>query len=628
MTTKKRETKTGGIFIRFFIRFGEFLKNILILFRQNFKEVMAFILIWSVISAVVTSFLKDLLIAAMMKVSGVTYIVPANLKQVMLHPVSVILIILFLVVMTLFSLFKIAGLLHVFSMAQIGRSTNLTSMLMAGFRACKKAIHPKNWLLIIFLLVLFPLTKVFPLASSTFKLILPGFVNQTIEYTSSLSILYNVIYVGIVFILTIYIFSINSFVMQKKSFIQSCKESRHLGKGKYIETLITLILLTLILNFVINTVSSGIVMNGNELINLIKGNSGNIVIKSEAVGTSTYVLRQILKSFISPAINNAALTVLFYRQVDEKGELATISSSTFKTTPGSKFKSSVLVTIMAVLIAVSAVTTSIKYSYLAEEVDTPYVCAHRGDNVNAPENTMEAFELAAYENLKWIELDVHQTSDGIIVCNHDSTIQRVTGQNLAIHDHTYEELSSCEFGDWMPGDYKHVVIPKLEDVLLMAKANDMHVQVELKGHQDDVNFEENVLAVINKTGMHDNVMIIGQDALRIQRINELDPSITKAYCVFVGMGNIEDIEYSDNISIEESYVTPELVRQMHAQGKKVFCWTVDRDDTVQYLVSCDVDVIGTDNPLLISNAVEKADRSGGLPRFFHIVMHLIAQMDK
>ena len=67
---------------------------------------------------------------------------------------------------------------------------------------------------------------------------------------------------------------------------------------------------------------------------------------------------------------------------------------------------------------------------------------------------------------------------------------------------------------------------------------------------------------------------------------------------------------------------------MHDQGILVFCWTVDRDDTVQYLVSCDVDVIGTDNPMLISAAVEKADFSGGLARVFHIVMHTIAKMDR
>lgn len=180
----------------------------------------------------------------------------------------------------------------------------------------------------------------------------------------------------------------------------------------------------------------------------------------------------------------------------------------------------------------------------------------------------------------------------------------------------------------MPGGYENVTITTLKEALDLAKANHMNVQVELKGHSSDVNFEENVLKVINDAQMHDNVMIIAQDASRLQRVKELDPTITKGYCMVIAVGNLNDIDYTDNITIEETNVTPELVRQMHAKGKKVFCWTVDLDDTVQYLVSCGVDVIGTDNPMLISNAVEKADYRGGLARRFHIVMHIIANMDK
>ena len=61
---------------------------------------------------------------------------------------------------------------------------------------------------------------------------------------------------------------------------------------------------------------------------------------------------------------------------------------------------------------------------------------------------------------------------------------------------------------------------------------------------------------------------------------------------------------------------------------QVFCWTVDLEDTIQYLVSCDVDVIGTDNPLMVSAALDTVDYSGGIPRAFHILMNTIARMDK
>lgn len=613
--------------VHFLRNFVQFLKEVLRLFRRDYIEGTIFILFCTIFTAVATSVLKELLIKAMMKVSGVTYIAPVNARQVFFNPISIILMMIFAVIVTLFSLFEIAGLLHTFSVGRTGRETNLTCMFMAGFRACRKALHPKNWLLILFILILFPLTRLLPLSGSTFKLILPGFIKQTIDYTNGLSILYNIIYLGLIFSLTIYIFSINSFVIQKESLFKSCTRSRKLGKGHYIETLLSMFLLTVILNFMINSVSSIIVVNVKELISFLKGNA-SVVAKSEDVGTYTYVLRQILKSFVSPAINNAALTVLFYKYVDEKSELYTLSADIFKVKEYSFKRSAAFVIGLVSFSLLVLGAFSYKYSYLMEEVERPLVCAHRGDNVNAPENTMAAFELAKSENLTWIELDVHQTSDGVIICSHDATLKRTTRYNFAIHDHTYSELSSCEFGDWMPGDYEHVVVPKLEEVLLFAKENEMKVQVELKGHPLDAYFEENVLKVINDTGMHDNVMIIAQDAKRLQRIMELDPTITKAYCMVFALGDLNDIPYTDNITVEETYVTPELVRKMHEKGIKVFCWTVDRDDTVQYLVSCGVDVIGTDNPMLINTALDKADYSGGFARAFHIVMNMIANMDK
>ncbi len=611
----------------YFQGFGRFFKRVLLLFTQDYVETALFILFCTIITAATTSILKKLLVKAMMLVSGVTYIAPVNLKQVLLNPLSIIMMLLFAVIVTLMSLFEIAGLLHTFSVAQAGRETNLTCMFMAGFRACWKALNPRNWPIMVFILVLVPLTKLLPLSGSTFKLILPGFVNQTIDYTKWLNVLYYVLYWVLILFLAVYIFSINGFVLQKESFFKSCSKSRKLCKGHVIEVLLNMFLLTVILNFTINSVSSIIVVNGEELMSFMR-RTGNVVAKSEAVGTYTYALRQVLKSFLSPAINNAALTVLFYKFLDDKTKKETVSSEVHELKEYSMKRTVAFVVSLAVVsLAIIGVMTY-RYSYLFESVDRPLVCAHRGDNVNAPENTMPAFELAASENLKWIELDVHQTSDGVIVCNHDSTIKRVTGRNLAIHDVTYEDLSKIELGPWMPGEYEHVHICTLREALELAKENDMNVQVELKGHPADKNFEENVIKVINETGMHDNVMIIAQDASRLMRVMEIDPTITKGYCMVIAVGDLNDIEYTDNITIEETYVTPELVRAMHEKGIKVFCWTVDLDDTVQYLVSCDVDVIGTDNPMLINNALDKADYSGGLSRAAHILMHMIANMDK
>ncbi|MBR3158075.1 MAG: glycerophosphoryl diester phosphodiesterase membrane domain-containing protein [Atopobiaceae bacterium] len=602
-----------------------FLKNALLLFRQNFKVVTVFILFCSVFSLLATTVLTSVTTKLLMLVTGNTYISPANLRDVILNPPSILVLLAEQIIATQIALFQISGLLHAFSMGQFGLETDLDSMFATALRTCRKAAYPKNWLIVVFLLVLMPLSKVMPLAGSTYKLIVPGFVNQTIDYTVLYNIAYNILYSILLCLVLVYIFSINIFVLRDVDFMTSCAESRRLGKGRYLKTVLFLGTLMLLTNFLINSVASAITINISEFVALFSS-AGGIVTRSVAVGTYTYALRQLLQSLLIPAVNNAGLAVCFFLYLDEAETIGTLSRETFRRRSVPRPVRRAISAVAGIVLVGSGFFLATHYAYLGQTVDRPLVCAHRGDNVNAPENTMPAFELAYSENLSWIELDVHQTSDGIIVCSHDSSIGRVTGHDLEICEHTYAELAQYEMGEWMPGIYEHVTIPTLEEVLLSARAHGVNVQVELKGSKGDKDFEEHVLEVIQKTSMHDNVMVICQDASRMMRVAELDPTITKGYCMFVAQGRIEDIPYTDNVTIEESNVNPDLVRRLHDEGIKVFCWTVDLEDTVQYLVSCDVDVIGTDNPLLVSAALDHADYRGGLPRILNILLNIMANM--
>ena len=50
------------------------------------------------------------------------------------------------------------------------------------------------------------------------------------------------------------------------------------------------------------------------------------------------------------------------------------------------------------------------------------VWAHRGASAYAPENTLEAFSLAAEQGADGVELDVQLTRDHQLVVAHDETI--------------------------------------------------------------------------------------------------------------------------------------------------------------------------------------------------------------
>ena len=62
------------------------------------------------------------------------------------------------------------------------------------------------------------------------------------------------------------------------------------------------------------------------------------------------------------------------------------------------------------------------------------VWAHRGASGYAPENTLEAFELAAKQKADGVELDVQLSKDGELVVIHDEIIDRVTDGKGKVKD--------------------------------------------------------------------------------------------------------------------------------------------------------------------------------------------------
>lgn len=159
-------------------------------------------------------------------------------------------------------------------MSQVGLSTDLPSLVAAGLRTMRKALHPKNWLIVPFILVLLPLTQSMSLSSTTYKLVVPGFVNQTIEYTATYRVLYAFLYVGLLAITLVFIFAINLFVLRDDSFLKSCVESCKLIKGRYLRTIVSIGILTILVNVLINALASALTVNAYEAFVFFTGDTG------------------------------------------------------------------------------------------------------------------------------------------------------------------------------------------------------------------------------------------------------------------------------------------------------------------------------------------------------------------
>jgi len=76
----------------------------------------------------------------------------------------------------------------------------------------------------------------------------------------------------------------------------------------------------------------------------------------------------------------------------------------------------------------------------------PRLLAHRGLALDVPENTLLAFERAWQAGARYLETDVHLTSDGEVVISHDPTLTRLTGSPAAIATHTMSHLRAVDLG--------------------------------------------------------------------------------------------------------------------------------------------------------------------------------------
>ncbi|MEQ2702057.1 glycerophosphodiester phosphodiesterase family protein, partial [Hungatella hathewayi] len=107
------------------------------------------------------------------------------------------------------------------------------------------------------------------------------------------------------------------------------------------------------------------------------------------------------------------------------------------------------------------------------------VWAHRGASACAPENTLEAFELAVSQGADGVELDIQMTKDGSLAVIHDETVDRVCDGSGCVADLTMKELKRFRCSRLHP-EFGEARIPELGEVLSLLKPTKLTVNIELK----------------------------------------------------------------------------------------------------------------------------------------------------
>lgn len=113
-------------------------------------------------------------------------------------------------------------------------------------------------------------------------------------------------------------------------------------------------------------------------------------------------------------------------------------------------------------------------------MDPPIAFAHRGARANAPENTIEAFELAVRLGASGLESDIWLTRDGVAVLDHDGVVghrprrKRIADLDraqLPEHIPTFEDLYGA-IGPALPVSLDLKDEAAIHEVLRVARDHD------------------------------------------------------------------------------------------------------------------------------------------------------------
>lgn len=240
----------------------------------------------------------------------------------------------------------------------------------------------------------------------------------------------------------------------------------------------------------------------------------------------------------------------------------------------------------------------------------PRLCAHRGFNTVAPENSLPAFGAAVALGAEEIEYDIWSTKDGVLVSCHDDTLERVSNGSGKIYEHTYEELLQLDFGVKYGEKFSGLKIPTFEEILQkFAGRVIMNIHVKIW----DANFAdpkiEQIVSLIRKYDCEKHIYFMTTNDAVIKKVMAYAPDLK----VCVGWdGDKDPMSIVDRaialgaykVQLFKPYFNQETVDKAHANG--ILCnvfWADDAEEAKEYF-AMGIDTVLTNDYLSMYNAVK------------------------
>jgi glycerophosphoryl diester phosphodiesterase len=222
---------------------------------------------------------------------------------------------------------------------------------------------------------------------------------------------------------------------------------------------------------------------------------------------------------------------------------------------------------------------------------------HSGDLADM-ENSLSAFRRAAREGFRYLETDVHATSDGVVVVQHDPVLDRTTDSSGVVARLPWRTVRQARIGGREPVARLEDVLEELPDALLNidCKADSaVDPLIETLRRTNSLHrvcvasFSEGRLARVRKRAGEAVLTSMGIRAIaRLWASSRLPPALLRS-----GYQRVAQVPVRQG---RVTVVDRRLIARARQRGIEVHVWTVDDPAQMAELLDLGVDGLMTDRP--------------------------------
>lgn len=550
-----------------------------------------------------------------MALSGYAYLTWENLRSFALTPACIAFVLLWAVLLTLVSVFELAGLHYALALDESYGRPRIQDVVRYALGRVARAVRPANLLVIPYLSLLLPFVRVGVVAGMADSLDLPEFVLEYAEMNPLLGAAYSAFSIALTLISLLFVYSVVFFAGEDVTFVQAAREGRRAGKGHFPRDVVRFVLVPPI---IIAVASLALFV---PCLGLLAA-SGNLSLSwgmLELCGTVASLMTSVPVTY--------ATCLVLLRMRDVKPPVVTPPPAAHAPSWAAPLALGGVLVVSVAGGTFFVVKNFVEPSRTADQLGDHVVVltAHRGGTFGAPENTMAAFAQAKQDGADVCELDVQQSKDGVIFVSHDSNFKRISGVDKGAWELTWDEI--CELdatGTYWDGLVEKQAYPTLDDVIAWAKDNDMQLNIELKPTGHEKNFEKSVADIINAHDFAQSCIVTSQAYDTVARIKQYVPHTICTYVTTLAYGEVCRLDAADAFSVEETSATPALVTHLHEHNKPVLAWVVNSEASMRRMVANGVDDVITDDVPLGRAVIDEANEMSPTDRLLNALVAILS----